>query len=111
MKANKKKCELIKKKKKKLFLYARLDTDNSITRLILGSPTSSSAIGTSPTHRQRFEHKKSVTFNDGVKPGIEANTSTASAIAATNNMSSHETDIDQVSLFKPGLILDIFVLM
>jgi hypothetical protein len=60
------------------------------------------------------EHKKSVTFDDGVKPGVETVTSAAAAVAATNIMSLHkprtnEVDTDQVSSFKSGLVLKVFV--
>jgi hypothetical protein len=76
---------------------------------ILGGSVPTSDTGTTSTSRQGLEHKKSVTFDDGVKPGVEMAASSASAAAATNIMSSHkmrvsETDTDQVSLFKPGLI-------
>ncbi|CAF2393573.1 unnamed protein product [Rotaria sp. Silwood2] len=73
--------------------------------LTLGPSTSPSAAGPSSTSRQGLEHKKSVTFDDGVKPGIETAASSAAATAATNIMSSvkirNETDTDQISLFKP----------
>ncbi|CAF0879547.1 unnamed protein product [Rotaria sp. Silwood1] len=66
---------------------------------------SSSAVGPSSTGRQGLDHKKSVTFDDGIKPGVETAASSAAAVAATNIMSSfkirNETDTDQVSLFKP----------
>lgn len=70
---------------------------------------SSEPSGGNSSIRQGAEHKKSVTFDDGVKPGAESTPPSAAAAAATNIMSSHkirsnETDIDQVSLFKPGLI-------
>jgi len=76
---------------------------------IPGPSSSSSATGISSIGRHGSEHKKSVTFDDGVKPGVEANATAAVAIAATNIMSSHKTrineiDTDQASLFKPGLI-------
>lgn len=55
--------------------------------------------------RQGLEQKKSVTFDDGVKPGVE---NTAASIAATNIMSTHklrtsEINPDQISSFKAGL--------
>ncbi|CAF0764820.1 unnamed protein product [Rotaria sp. Silwood1] len=69
------------------------------------SSISSSAVGPSSTGRQGLDHKKSVTFDDGIKPGVETAASSAAAVAATNIMSSfkirNETDTDQVSLFKP----------
>lgn len=76
---------------------------------ILGPSIGSSEPGASSLARQASEHKKSVTFDDGVKPGVETTASAAAAIAATNIMSSNkirtnETDTDQVSLFRPGLI-------
>ncbi|CAF0914207.1 unnamed protein product [Rotaria sordida] len=76
--------------------------DDSMCR----SSTSSSATVSTSTGRQGLEHKKSVTFDDGIKPGVEAAASNAAAVAATNIMSSfkvrtNETDTDQVSLFKP----------
>ena len=77
---------------------------------ILGTSTSS-ATGASSTARQGLEHKKSVTFDDGVRPGTETSppTSAAAAVAANNIMSSNkirsfESDADQVALFTPGLI-------
>ncbi len=64
---------------------------------------------TSETGNNSIEAKKSVTFDDGIKPGVETTATSAAAVAATNIMSSHkirsnEIDTDQVSLFKAGLI-------
>lgn len=75
-------------------------------REILLVGTSTNEIGVNVTVRQGLEQKKSVTFDDGVKPGVETN---AATIAATNIMSTHkirtsEINTDQISSFKPGLI-------
>ncbi|UJR35184.1 hypothetical protein I4U23_027951 [Adineta vaga] len=70
------------------------------------SISSSTATGTNPISRQGFEHKKSVTFDDGVKPGEQIPTSTtAGAAAASNIMSIHkirtnENDTEQSTSFK-----------
>jgi hypothetical protein len=77
--------------------------------LILGTSATTSETLVNSYGRQGPDHKKSVTFDDGVKPGVETTATSAATVAATNIMSSHkirpnETDIDQVSLFKPGLI-------
>ncbi len=91
------------------FLYLNRFYDKQ-TISILGTSTSS-ATGASSTARLGSEHKKSVTFDDGVRPGTETSppTSAAATVAANNIMSSHkirsfENDADQVALFTPGLI-------
>ncbi|CAF3840332.1 unnamed protein product [Rotaria magnacalcarata] len=71
-----------------------------------GPSISSVGTGADSRGRQALERKKSVTFHDGVKPGVETVPSMAATVAATNIMSSlklraNETDTDQVSLFKP----------
>ena len=89
-----------KRKEKSKFFYLS-DFSSS---LLVGPSTNE--IGVNPIVRQGLEQKKSVTFDDGVKPGVETN---AATIAATNIMSTHkirtsEINTDQISSFKPGLI-------
>ncbi len=91
------------------FCYTYIDLSNNSIILILGASVATSETGASSIPRPGLEAKKSVTFDDGVKPGVETTASSAAAVAATNIMSSHkirsnETDTDQVSLFKAGLI-------
>lgn len=77
----------------------------SILRVVSASSTASANVSS----RQGFEHKKSVTFDDGFKPGVEAAAASAAA-AATNIMASHKTrtnaaEVEQVSpAFKRGSI-------
>ena len=74
---------------------------------ILGIVSASSTASANVSSRQGFEHKKSVTFDDGFKPGVEA---AAAAAAATNIMASHKTrtnaaEVEQVSpAFQRGSI-------
>ncbi|CAF1161257.1 unnamed protein product [Adineta steineri] len=87
-------------------IFATTSFDLSFSTLAILCPSVSSATGINSLGRQPSEHKKSVTFDDGVKPGVDTNTSEAATIAATNIMSSNkvrtnETDTDQAFLFKP----------
>ncbi|CAF3613820.1 unnamed protein product [Adineta steineri] len=87
-------------------IFATTSFDLSFSTLAILCPSISSATGINSLGRQPSEHKKSVTFDDGVKPGVDTNTSEAATIAATNIMSSNkvrtnETDTDQAFLFKP----------
>ncbi|CAF0781505.1 unnamed protein product [Adineta ricciae] len=72
------------------------------------SVSAAAATGINSVGRQGSEHKKSVTFDDGIKPGDQVPTSTVAAAAtvATNNiLSAHKTrtnenDPNQATLFK-----------
>jgi hypothetical protein len=56
--------------------------------------------------QQQLERKKSVTFDDGVKPGVETTASkavaAASLIMATQKTRTETMDTDHLTSFKPG---------
>ena len=89
------------------FRYLHYNLSHEYIIITLGSANSTLVSTTTSTDRQGSERRKTVTFDDGVKPGVE--TTTSAATATTNIMSSfktraNDTDTDQISLFRPGSI-------
>ena len=70
---------------------------------ILGIVSASSTASASVTTRTGLEHKKSVTFDDGFKPGVEAAAAAATNIMASNKTRTNGAEVEQISsAFKRG---------